>query len=178
MTWSSRRRGGIRCRRCGGPRKSVRTLARELSDQGHPVSPSKVGQLLAQLGYSLQAPAKEVEGGRPSRPRCPGSATSMIRPSCTWRRASRSLASTPRRRCDTRSHVASGLADRRSGLCRLRSSGLVLDGLAPPLTCVAGNGGVRSSRESRRTPVPSGGYGQGADRTGELREPLLMSRYA
>ena len=42
--------------------KSVRTLARELSDQGHPVSASKVGQLLAQLGYSLQAPAKEVEG--------------------------------------------------------------------------------------------------------------------
>jgi DDE family transposase len=44
--------------------KSVRTLARELTGQGHPVSPSKVGQLLAQLGYSLQAPAKEVEGAQ------------------------------------------------------------------------------------------------------------------
>jgi hypothetical protein len=44
--------------------KSVRTLARELTDQGHPVSPSKVGQLLAQMGYSLQAPAKQVEGAQ------------------------------------------------------------------------------------------------------------------
>jgi hypothetical protein len=42
--------------------KSVRTLAAELTAQGHPVSASKVGQLLGQLGYSLQAPAKEVEG--------------------------------------------------------------------------------------------------------------------
>jgi hypothetical protein len=42
--------------------KSVRTLAAELGVQGHRVSPSKVGQLLGQLGYSLQAPAKEVEG--------------------------------------------------------------------------------------------------------------------
>jgi hypothetical protein len=64
------------------------------------------------------------------------------------------------------------LTDRRSGLCRLCSTRLVLNGLAPPLACVAGNSGVRSSRESRRTPVPSGGYGQGADRTGEVREPL------
>ena len=44
--------------------KSVRTLAAELTSQGHPVSPSKVGQLLAQMGYSLQAPAKEVEGAQ------------------------------------------------------------------------------------------------------------------
>jgi hypothetical protein len=42
--------------------KSVRTLAAELTASGHPVSASKVGQLLRQLGYSLQAPAKEVEG--------------------------------------------------------------------------------------------------------------------
>jgi transposase len=42
--------------------KSVRTLAGELTAMGHPVSASKVGQLLHLLGYSLQAPAKEVEG--------------------------------------------------------------------------------------------------------------------
>ena len=54
-----------------------------------------------------------------------------------------------------------------------KSIASVLDGLAPPLTCVAGNGGVRSLGESRRAPVPSGGYGQGADRTGELCEPLF-----
>ena len=44
--------------------KSVRTLSRELAAQGRQVSPSKVGQLLHQLGYSLQAPAKEVEGAQ------------------------------------------------------------------------------------------------------------------
>jgi hypothetical protein len=42
--------------------KSVRTLAGELTAMGHPVSASKEGQLLHLLGYSLQAPAKEVEG--------------------------------------------------------------------------------------------------------------------
>jgi hypothetical protein len=42
--------------------KSLRTLADELTRQGHPVGASKVGQLLRGLGYSLQAPAKEVEG--------------------------------------------------------------------------------------------------------------------
>jgi transposase len=44
--------------------KSVRTLADELTRQGHPVSASKVGQLLRAMGYSLQAPAKEVEGAQ------------------------------------------------------------------------------------------------------------------
>jgi transposase len=44
--------------------KSVRTLAAELTAQGHPVSASKVGQLLRSLGYSLQAPVKEVEGAQ------------------------------------------------------------------------------------------------------------------
>ncbi len=48
----------------------------------------------------------------------------------------------------------------------------------PTLACVAGNGGVRSPRESLRTSVPSGSYGRGADRTGELREPSLMPREA
>jgi transposase len=44
--------------------KSVRTLAAELGAQGHRVSASKVGQLLKEMGYSLQAPAKEVEGAQ------------------------------------------------------------------------------------------------------------------
>jgi hypothetical protein len=42
--------------------KSVRTLAEELGSEGHPVSASKVGQLLRAMEYSLQAPAKENEG--------------------------------------------------------------------------------------------------------------------
>jgi hypothetical protein len=44
--------------------KSVRTLAAELTAQGHRVSASKVGQLLRAMDYSLQAPAKEVEGAQ------------------------------------------------------------------------------------------------------------------
>jgi transposase len=42
--------------------KSVRVLARELERRSHPISPSKVGQLLRQSGYSLQANAKTKEG--------------------------------------------------------------------------------------------------------------------
>ena len=44
--------------------KSRVTLANELTAQGHPVSPSKIGQLLKVLEYSLQAPAKENEGSQ------------------------------------------------------------------------------------------------------------------
>jgi len=44
--------------------KSRVTLAKELTAQGHPVSPTKVGQLLKVLEYSLQAPAKENEGSQ------------------------------------------------------------------------------------------------------------------
>ena len=42
--------------------KSTRTLAAELTAQGYPVSPQKVGQLLNASGYSLQAPQKTIEG--------------------------------------------------------------------------------------------------------------------
>lgn len=44
--------------------KSLRTLADELTRLGHPVSASKVGQLLRAMDYSLQAPAKENEGAQ------------------------------------------------------------------------------------------------------------------
>src|SRR5712691_535178 len=44
--------------------KSRVTLANELTAQGHPVSPTKVGQLLKDLEYSLQATAKENEGSQ------------------------------------------------------------------------------------------------------------------
>lgn len=42
--------------------KSTRHLARGLEQQGHPVSHTKVGQLLKQLGYSLQHTRKTQEG--------------------------------------------------------------------------------------------------------------------
>ena len=42
--------------------KSTRTLARELTRQGHPVGASKVGQLLGALGYSLQGNSRMKEG--------------------------------------------------------------------------------------------------------------------
>jgi hypothetical protein len=44
--------------------KSVRRLPEELTAAGHPVSASKVGQLLGAMDYSLQAPAKENEGAQ------------------------------------------------------------------------------------------------------------------
>jgi hypothetical protein len=42
--------------------KSTRKLAGELTAQGYPVSPQKVGQLLHASGYSLQATQKTLEG--------------------------------------------------------------------------------------------------------------------
>src|SRR6266702_5293613 len=38
--------------------KSVRRLAQELQAQGHAISPAKVAELLAELGYSLQSHRK------------------------------------------------------------------------------------------------------------------------
>lgn len=43
--------------------KSVRRLAEELTAQGHRVGRTVVGELLAAMGYSLQANAKTLEGG-------------------------------------------------------------------------------------------------------------------
>ena len=42
--------------------KSVRRLAGELNNQGHAISPAKVAELLAELGYSLQSHRKRDEG--------------------------------------------------------------------------------------------------------------------
>jgi transposase len=42
--------------------KSLRNLAEELTQQGHPVSAPTVGRLLKQEGFSLQANAKTLEG--------------------------------------------------------------------------------------------------------------------
>jgi Rhodopirellula transposase DDE domain len=42
--------------------KSTRKLAAELTAQGHPLSPQKVGELLRDLGYSLQGNQKTLEG--------------------------------------------------------------------------------------------------------------------
>ena len=45
--------------------KSTRNLADELTAQGHPVSAKTVARLLVvELGYSLQAPSKQVEGAQ------------------------------------------------------------------------------------------------------------------
>ena len=44
--------------------KSTRTLAEELTAQGHPVSNHTVGELLAGMGSSLQATSKQVEGAQ------------------------------------------------------------------------------------------------------------------
>jgi hypothetical protein len=48
--------------------KSTTQLAWALTEQGHPVSPRKVAQLLKDLGYSLQGTRKTLEGkGHPDR---------------------------------------------------------------------------------------------------------------
>ena len=44
--------------------KSVRKLAKELTEKGHPVGTTRVAQLLAELGYSLQGNRKTHEGGQ------------------------------------------------------------------------------------------------------------------
>jgi len=45
--------------------KSTRTLAEELTSQGHPVTANTVGRLLDVLGYSLQVNTKSKEGRSP-----------------------------------------------------------------------------------------------------------------
>src|SRR5881397_22367 len=42
--------------------KSVRKLASELTEMGHPIGAQKVSELLHELGYSLQAASKVREG--------------------------------------------------------------------------------------------------------------------
>lgn len=44
--------------------KSVRTLSGELNKQGHKIGKSAVGNLLAELGYSLQSNKKKIEGNQ------------------------------------------------------------------------------------------------------------------
>lgn len=44
--------------------KSLRNLAEELTRQGHPVSAPTVGRLLKQVGFSLQANVKTLEGAQ------------------------------------------------------------------------------------------------------------------
>lgn len=44
--------------------KSVRTLSEELNKQGHKIGKSAVGNLLAELGYSLQSNKKKIEGNQ------------------------------------------------------------------------------------------------------------------
>ena len=79
--------------------------------------------------------------------------------------------------CDTRSLVASGLAERRSaddvdcvvpGKCSMP---------VPSRTCVAGDGEVRSSGEGPRVPVPSGRHRLGKTGRVNASEPLTMPRY-
>lgn len=42
--------------------KSTRNLAAELTESGHPIGHAAVGRILAEMGYSLQANAKTLEG--------------------------------------------------------------------------------------------------------------------
>ena len=93
--------------------KSLRTLAKALQEQGHQVSEQIVRRLLREAGYSLQANAKTLEGRQhPDRDAQFGyladQAGAHLADGQPW------SASTPKRSCDTRSHVASELAGRRA----------------------------------------------------------------
>ena len=59
--------------------KSTRQLARVLNIMGHQISYWMVGFLLREMGYSLQATAKTVEGAQHPRPRRPVQLESIIR---------------------------------------------------------------------------------------------------
>jgi hypothetical protein len=80
--------------------------------------------------------------------------------------------------CDMRSHAVSGCVERRAGSCRGRSPGQRRK-TCPRRDVRAGLLGwrVRSSRESPRVPVPSGGHRRGEGRAGvNASELLLMPR--
>ena len=67
---------------------SARTLAAELTRQGHRVGADTVGDLLREEGFSLQGSAKTIEGRRP--PTVMGSSvTSTSRPARIRRRGTR-----------------------------------------------------------------------------------------
>ena len=103
-----------------------------------------MAKLLKANGYSLQANAKTIEGNQHDDR---DAQFGYLNDDATAFGATgdRCSASTRRRSCDTRSHVASELAGQEGRL----SVGGVVPGSArwpvPALACVAGNGGVRSS---------------------------------
>ncbi len=68
--------------------KSTRQLARALAGMGHQISHPMVGLLLRELGYSLQATVKTVEGAQ-HEDRTLSSSTSTGWPGTGWRRVSR-----------------------------------------------------------------------------------------
>jgi hypothetical protein len=77
-----------------------------------------------------------------------------------------------RNACDMRFHVESGFVDWRSTDVDGVTSGQCPRPV-PTATCVAGNGRVRSSRESPRVPVPSGDHRRGEGWTwGDYTETL------
>jgi hypothetical protein len=60
--FSTRRREAIRNRCCSGLRRATRAIAGVLIRRRHPVSHTKVAQILHEQGYSLQSNRKTEEG--------------------------------------------------------------------------------------------------------------------
>ncbi len=77
--------------------KSTYQLARDLQDRGFRASAELVRRLLHDMGYSLQAPAKQNEGRRTPTVTA-SSPTSTPWPASAWPPTNRSSPSTPRRR--------------------------------------------------------------------------------
>ena len=58
------RLGVTRCRRCAGPPSPPTTWPTHLSPRGSTISPRTVGELLGEMGYSLQGTSKQKEGAQ------------------------------------------------------------------------------------------------------------------
>ena len=149
--------------------QEVDHLPRDLQVGHPPVEVDPVEALQIQSDMPIQDVVHGHHAGRHRMP--PGerrqrNPASLLSPNRDVARQPTTTSAVRGEACDTRSHVVSGLLiggptdvdDVAPGQCSMT---------CPRSTCVAGNGGVRSSGESPRAPVPSGGHRRGEDRTGE-----------
>jgi hypothetical protein len=157
--------------------KSKTNLAEALAERGHRLAPNTVGRLLRDLGYSLQANRKDKEGRSP--PERSAQVTYLNDQVRAFLERGQPVISVDAKK-KLRHEVAR--CERTRRLEDRPDAGCVVSGLCSmawphPRRASLATAGCEALGESRRTPVPSRGHGQGADRTGESREPPLMSRY-
>ena len=160
-------------------RSSLRTLSDRLKEAGHALSPPTVGRLLRKLDYSLRVNSKQLEA-RSNHPDRDVQFAHIDEQVASFTAAGEPIISVDTKKKlrheVARSEWTRRLEDRPDAGCVV--SGLCSMAWPHPQRASLATAGCEALRENRRTPVPSRGHGQGADRTGESREPSLMSRYA